>query len=93
MSKMLKLSIDLTKLGEMSRAEHDAISTSQSNGKQYLNATVWINDENDQYGNIGSVQVWNKTTNEKSYVGNLREFDKSKDTQSDTNQGEKPLPF
>ena len=70
---MLKLSIDLTKLGEMAESNHGAITTSQSNGKQYLNATVWINDHVDEYGNVGSVQVWDKNTNTKDYVGNLRE--------------------
>ena len=70
---MLRLSIDLTKIGEMNRNNHGAISVSEKNGKKYLNATVWLNETEDQHGNIGSVQVWDKATNSKEYVGNLKE--------------------
>lgn len=71
-SKMLRLSIDLTRIAELSKAGHSSVSTSEKNGKKYLNATVWLNETEDQYGNIGSVQVWDKATNSKEYVGNLK---------------------
>ena len=73
MAKMLKISIDLTKVGELARANHGSISKSQKNGKQYLNATIWINDQQDQYGNIGSLSVWDKNSNQTTYIGNLKE--------------------
>lgn len=73
---MFKMSIDLTKIGELVRAGHGSINEG-SNGKKYLNATVWLNNDNDQYGNVGSVQVWNKDTNTKDYIGNLKDGVKS----------------
>ena len=82
---MLKLSIDLTKIGEMNRNNHGAISVSEKNGKKYLNATVWLNETEDQYGNIGSVQVWDKATNSKEYVGNLKNAQANTSNQTATN--------
>ena len=55
----------------------DKITTSEKNGKKYLNITVWLNDDADQYGNIGSLQVsQSKAEREagekKQYIGNFK---------------------
>lgn len=59
-----------------------------ANGAVYLNTTVWINDEIDQYGNIASIKhtgqiygkKWSdldeeekKTINDLPYLGNFKE--------------------
>jgi len=55
----------------------EKITTSEKNGKKYLNISVWINDEPDQYNNNGSIQV-SQTKEEreaevkKLYIGNLK---------------------
>lgn len=45
-------------------------------GKRYVNISVWVNDEPDQYGNEGSLQLVNKKEfmdEKKIYIGNIRE--------------------
>lgn len=55
----------------------EKITTSERNGKKYLNITVWLNDEPDTYGNHASIQV-SQTKEEreggakKAYIGNLK---------------------
>ncbi len=48
-------SIDFTKLIEKAKAGDKAF-TKTENGKIYLNVRVWVNDEQDNYGNIASFQ-------------------------------------
>ena len=55
----------------------DKITTSEKNGKKYLNINVWVNDEQDQFGNIASVSI-SQTQQEReaktkrTYIGNLK---------------------
>ena len=55
----------------------DKITKSEKNGKSYLNFNLWVNDEKDQYGNIGSINV-SQTKEEresglkKVYFGNIK---------------------
>lgn len=72
MSKLYNGSICLSDIPK------DKITTSEKNGKKYLNVSLWINDAEDQYGNIGSLQV-SQTKDEreagakKTYIGNFKE--------------------
>lgn len=48
------------------------------NGKKYLNVNVWMNDNVDQFGNIGSIQVAlpkaERAAGAKgAYIGNFKE--------------------
>lgn len=51
--------------------------TQAKNGKLYLNVDIWINNDVDQYGNIGSISV-RQTKDEreakekKTYLGNFK---------------------
>lgn len=67
-------SIDFTKLVEMAKAGNKAF-TKTENGKIYLNVRVWVNDEEDKFGNIASFQSNFKGAQkeEKFYFGNLKE--------------------
>lgn len=67
-------SIDFTKLVEMAKAGNKAF-TKTENGKIYLNVRVWVNDEEDKFGNIASFQSNFKgaTKEDKFYFGNLKE--------------------
>ena len=55
----------------------DKITTSEKNGKKYLNVTVWVNHEPDTYGNHASIQV-SQTKEERdgkaprTYIGNMK---------------------
>lgn len=54
--------------------------TQAKNGKLYLNIDIWINAENDQYGNIGSVSVrqskeQRESKEKKVYFGNFKTSD------------------
>jgi len=51
------------------------------NGKLYLSIDLWINDEKDQYGNIGSVSVrqskeQREAKEKKTYIGNFKPLEK-----------------
>jgi hypothetical protein len=56
----------------------EKITTSEKNGKKYLNFNLWVNDEKDQYGNIGSINVSQTKAerdtpgNKKVYFGNIK---------------------
>ena len=60
----------------------DKITTSEKNGKKYLNFNLWVNDEKDQYGNIGSINV-SQTKDErlakvpKVYFGNIKPVERN----------------
>lgn len=67
-------SIDFTKLVEMAKSGNKAF-TKTENGKIYLNVRVWVNDEEDKYGNVASFQSNFKGAEkeDKFYFGNLKE--------------------
>lgn len=60
----------------------DKITKSEKNGKSYLNFNLWVNDEKDQYGNIGSINV-SQTKEEresgqkKVYFGNIKPVERN----------------
>lgn len=73
MSKLYNGSICLTEIPK------EKITTSEKNGKKYLNINVWVNDELDQFGNIGSIQYSQtkeerETSDKKPYIGNFKEY-------------------
>lgn len=76
MSKLFYGSLDFSKLLELAKSGNKAFSKAQ-NGKIYLNLNVWVNDEEDQYGNKASIQTNFKDAakEQKFYVGNLKESD------------------
>lgn len=67
-------SIDFSKLLEQAKAGNKAF-TKTENGKIYLNVRVWVNDEEDKFGNIASFQSNFKGAQkeDKFYFGNLKE--------------------
>jgi len=85
MSKMLVGSIDLNKVDKSKIVTKDKDGKPFSNGAKYLNVVVWVNDENDQYGNIASIQEnISKEEREKglkpTYIGNLKDISKNQQT-------------
>jgi len=68
MSKIINLSIDFNKLKSLSKVQG-------KNGAEYINLTLNLNDQKDQYGNDASVTV-SQTKEEreakakKTFVGN-----------------------
>lgn len=69
MSKLLTGSIDLSKI--------DQTKVVEKNGHKYLNLTVWLNDEPDQYGNDAGIQQHVAKGEAKIYLGNLKYFKQS----------------
>ena len=75
----------------LSDIPRDKVVVSEKNGKKYLNIVLWINEQEDKYGNNTSIQVGlSKEEREDgvkpTYVGNLK-FNKQKV------QAESELPF
>lgn len=73
MSQLLYGSICLSDLNDLAKKGHKAFSRAQ-NGKIYVNVNVWINDEQDNYGNIASIQCTYKDSpkEDRPYIGNLK---------------------
>lgn len=60
----------------------DKITKSEKNGKSYLNFNLWVNDEKDQYGNIGSINVSQSKEERlakvpKVYFGNIKPVERN----------------
>lgn len=75
MALFANVSIDLTKLKEeLTKNPYHSAFTKHTNGRTYVNLTIWHNDEFDQYGNNVSIQLNSKQeqrANEgKVYIGN-----------------------
>lgn len=70
MGKLLTGSIDLSKIDE------SKLFKSDKTGKSYLNISVWINDEKDNYGNIASIQQSTKKDEPKIFIGNLKPYER-----------------
>lgn len=71
-NKLYKLSICITDLANLP----DQAVKKASNGKFYLNCTLWINEKENQYGAIGTLQVDIPIENgggyETKYIGSVR---------------------
>lgn len=74
-------SISLTELIEQAKVKHSAFTKAQ-NGKIYVNINIWLNEEEDKFGNIMSVQLnpskERKDKDAKVYIGNLKKSDGAK---------------
>lgn len=91
MSKLLTGSIDLSKI------DKSKLYKSEKTGKTYLNVSIWVNDEVDQFGNIASVQQYMGKDGQKNYIGNLKEFNreegKAVEGSAANNSDNDDLPF
>lgn len=77
MSKLYTGSIDVTKI--------DKEKLYKGEKGTYLNLTIWINDQPDNYGNTMSIQQTTPKDMPKNYLGNAKEFVKvDNETQSNT---------
>lgn len=79
-----KASICLDDLFTASKSGHSSITTAK-NGKKYANVVIWINDKEDQYGKIGSIQLSQpkNSQEQKVYVGNVSAPKKAEGVQVD----------
>ena len=94
MSKLITASLDVTKI--------DKTKIIQGKKGQYLNLTIWVNDEADQFGNDVSLQQSlskeeRETGAAKIYLGNGKTYKSNEPIQgsapaADTNTGS-DLPF
>ena len=61
---------------------------------KYLDVSVWLNNEPDQFGNMLSIQVYNKDTKQATYLGNLKESEGGQAFQQNQPKDDTPdLPF
>lgn len=69
MSRLFTGSIDVTKI----------IKDKLYTGKKgtYLNISVWLNDEPNEFGNIASIQQSTKRDEPKLFIGDLKEYKKA----------------
>ena len=78
MGQLFYGSICLTDLIEKAKSKHSGFSKGQ-NGKIYVNVNIWLNDNQDKFGNIMSIQVnpskEKKDIDERFYIGNCKQSD------------------
>ena len=62
---------------------------------KYLDVNVWVNDEDDQFGNRCSISVYNKDTKTATYLGNLKlsQFDDNNNAAAPAKDNGPDLPF
>lgn len=77
----------------LSKIPKEAITTDK-NGNKWLNVTIWLNENVDQYGNSGSIQI-NQSKEQrdakapKVYIGNLKAPEKKQAEQTFISGGSK----
>lgn len=75
MSQRFYGSVCLTDLIEKAKSKHSSFNKAD-NGKIYCNVTVWLNDEEDKYGNVMSIQANSSKQmaerEDKFYLGNCK---------------------
>ncbi|MFK7947847.1 MAG: hypothetical protein AB8G11_09665 [Saprospiraceae bacterium] len=79
MAKMMYGSIDVTKIDKSKIVSTNDKGEPFKNGGKFLSVVVWVNDEDDNYGNIASIQQSLSKEERDSgvkptYLGNLKEF-------------------
>ena len=79
MSKLYLGSIDLNKINKSDIVTKDKNGNPFTNGAKYLNVSIWVNDEPDQYGNHLAVKAGGKDNS--YYVGNAKEYVKQGEQQ------------
>jgi|SRR5690606_27161831 len=94
MARMLIGSIDLNKIDKNKIVTTDKNGNPFDNGAKYLNVVVWVNDENDQYGNIASIQESISKEERESgvkatYIGNLKDL-QTQSTNQEASTNSKP---
>ena len=62
-------------LNEIKAAIESGIKPFEGKKGKYLEVSVWVNEEPDQFGNSCSIQCWNKETKQATYLGNLKKSD------------------
>lgn len=88
MAKMMYGSIDLNKIEKSKIITTDKNGNNFESGAKYLNVVVWVNEQNDQYGNIASIQQ-SITKEEReqgvkaNYIGNLKHYEAQQQTPLD----------
>lgn len=79
---LYNLSLCITDLSQLP----DEAVQKASNGKFYLNCSLWINEQENDYGAIGTVTVDKKNAEgkyDKTYIGNVRTI-KQKEEEKDS---------
>lgn len=75
MSQSFYGSVCLTDMIEQAKKKHSAFTKAQ-NGKIYCNITTWLNDQEDKFGNVVSIQASSQKEmvgkEDKFYLGNCK---------------------
>ena len=64
----------------LSDIDKSKIAKSDKNGKLYLSVDIWVNEQPDNYGNIGSINVRQskeerEAKEKKTYIGNFKKLE------------------
>lgn len=79
MAKLFNGSIDVNKIDKSLIKSTDKNGQPFQNGAKYLNVSIWVNDEPDQYGNHVSISIGGKDN--RKYIGNAKLYQPQQQTQ------------
>lgn len=82
MSELILASIDLTKINKEHIEKVNKDGEPFKNGSQYLRVAIWVNDEEDKYGNNVSIKAGPK--DESYYIGNGKTWNNERTAQPQT---------
>lgn len=86
MSKLITASINVMKIKKELLIEGKT-------GAKYLNLTIWVNDENDKFGNNVSIEQRVEKGADKIYLGNGRTYKKNEQPIANHPINEDGIPF
>ena len=80
-------------LNEIKNAIQGGVKPFEGKKGKYLDVSVWVNEEPDQFGNSLSIQVYNKETKQATYLGNLKLSEGTPNQIQQPKASEADLPF
>lgn len=90
-NKLYRGSIDLAKIDKDLIVSKDKNGQPFQNGAKYINISIWLSEQADQYGNHISIQTGNSKETRR-YIGNAKAYVPREDT-SNENTPTDDLPF
>mgnify|MGYP000602971830 CR=1 FL=1 len=60
---------------EVSKIDKNRLFKSEKTGRVYMDVSIWINDEPDNYGNHLSIQQSTKKDEDKIFIGNAKAYE------------------
>ncbi len=71
-NQFFQTQVNFSKLAKYVEENKDKLYTNKD-GESFVSLNVWINEQPDQFGNLGSVQINTPKDQKKIYIGNFKD--------------------